>query len=87
MWDSFISKFCEAEFLCYQGDPNWVGWVVLVLLIIILIAILSPFLLIIFDVIRLALKSKVTNYYTATVIILVLLYIIFGYVDFSGFPD
>jgi len=25
----FIESFCKVEFLCYQGDPNWLGWIVL----------------------------------------------------------
>ena len=25
----FIESFCKVEFLCYQGDPNWLGWMVL----------------------------------------------------------
>jgi hypothetical protein len=29
MWDSFISTFCKVQFLCYSGDPNWLGWVVI----------------------------------------------------------
>jgi hypothetical protein len=30
MWEGFIRGFCKVEFLCYAGDPNWLGWVVLV---------------------------------------------------------
>ena len=29
MWDSFIRGFCKVEFLCYAGDPNWLGWMVM----------------------------------------------------------
>lgn len=29
MWDKFIVGFCKVEFLCYQGDPNWLGYIVL----------------------------------------------------------
>ena len=25
----FIAGFCKVEFLCYAGDPNWLGWIVL----------------------------------------------------------
>lgn len=31
MFDGFISSFCKVEFLCYAGDPNWLGWMVLVM--------------------------------------------------------
>jgi len=23
----FYEKFCEVEFLCHQGEPNWLGWI------------------------------------------------------------
>lgn len=26
MWNKFISGFCKVEFLCFAGDPNWLGW-------------------------------------------------------------
>ena len=29
MWDSFKNSFCKVEFLCYAGDPNWLGWLVI----------------------------------------------------------
>ena len=25
----FIESFCKVEFVCYQGDPNWLGWLFL----------------------------------------------------------
>lgn len=28
-WDGFIAGFCEVQFLCFQGHPNWLGWIVL----------------------------------------------------------
>ncbi len=27
--DSLITKFCKVEFLCYAGEPNWLGWAIL----------------------------------------------------------
>ena len=39
MWDSFISGFCKVAFLCYAGDPNWLGWIVLVIFALIIFAI------------------------------------------------
>jgi hypothetical protein len=24
-----IDSFCKVEFLCYAGEPNWLGWLVL----------------------------------------------------------
>jgi hypothetical protein len=28
-WDKFIFEFCKVEFVCWQGEPNWLGWIVL----------------------------------------------------------
>jgi hypothetical protein len=30
-WDRFIFGFCKVEFLCWQGEPNWLGFMVLAL--------------------------------------------------------
>ena len=27
--DEIYNKFCEVQFLCYQGEPNWLGWLIL----------------------------------------------------------
>ena len=29
MYDEFISGFCQVQFLCYEAEPNWLGWIVL----------------------------------------------------------
>jgi hypothetical protein len=29
-WASFITGFCKVEFLCYNAEPNWLGWVAIV---------------------------------------------------------
>ena len=26
----FIESFCKVEAVCYQGDPNWLGWLLLI---------------------------------------------------------
>ena len=26
LWHSFLYGFCKVDFLCWQGDPNWLGW-------------------------------------------------------------
>lgn len=28
-WTGFITGFCEVQFLCYEGHPNWLGWLIL----------------------------------------------------------
>ena len=35
MFDNFINSFCKVQFLCYQGEPNWMGLIVLFPLVII----------------------------------------------------
>ena len=27
LWDKFITGFCKVEFACWNGEPNWLGWV------------------------------------------------------------
>ena len=26
----FFYEFCKVEFLCYVGEPNWLGWLILI---------------------------------------------------------
>lgn len=28
-WQSFIEAFCKVEFLCFQKEPNWLGWAII----------------------------------------------------------
>ena len=28
-WADFIAGFCKVEVLCYAGEPNWLGGIVL----------------------------------------------------------
>ena len=42
-FDKFILSFCKVEFLCYSGDPNWLGWIFLVCLGIFLVWLLLAF--------------------------------------------
>ncbi len=28
--NGFYEFFCKVEFLCYQGEPNWLGWIVII---------------------------------------------------------
>ena len=39
MFESFISSFCKVEFLCYQGDPNWLGLILLGIVALVVIGI------------------------------------------------
>lgn len=27
-WEGWHENFCKVEFLCYMGEPNWLGYVV-----------------------------------------------------------
>lgn len=27
IWAEFLTGFCQAEFLCTAGEPNWRGWI------------------------------------------------------------
>ena len=29
MWDKFIYEFCKVQFLCYEWEPNWLGWILI----------------------------------------------------------
>ena len=35
MFDNFINSFCKVQFLCYEGEPNWLGVILLFPLVII----------------------------------------------------
>ena len=28
--NDFYNFFCKVEFLCYQNEPNWLGWLAMV---------------------------------------------------------
>lgn len=30
LWNSVIFNFCKVDFLCWNGEPNWLGWIVLI---------------------------------------------------------
>lgn len=29
LWASFITSFCKVSIVCWQGEPNWLGWIVI----------------------------------------------------------
>ena len=29
-WTWFITGFCKVDFVCFEGSPNWLGWILLV---------------------------------------------------------
>ena len=28
-WDKIIFEFCKVNFLCWHGEPNWLGWILI----------------------------------------------------------
>lgn len=30
-WQSFKVGFCKVEFLCYAGEPNWLGSIIIII--------------------------------------------------------
>jgi len=39
-WDKFVYEFCKVEFVCWNGELNWLGWVFIVLGLLILLFLL-----------------------------------------------
>lgn len=31
IWRDFIFSFCKVGFVCWNGDPNWLGWILIAL--------------------------------------------------------
>lgn len=64
-WNFLITGYCKVEFLCYNGEPNWLGWIPLgflilmfiVLVVIVVIGGLLAFIGAIFEVIEVAILS------------------------------
>ena len=40
-WDQFIVGFCKVDFVCWQGEPNWLGWILISILGLILLGIVT----------------------------------------------
>lgn len=38
-WDSFLGGFCKVSFVCWHGEPNWLGWILIGLLGFVLVGI------------------------------------------------
>ena len=39
MWDSFLTGFCKVDAVCWHGDPNWLGWILIGILGIIVLTV------------------------------------------------
>jgi len=37
---SFLVGFCKVEAVCFEGDPNWLGWILIGILVIVLVIVL-----------------------------------------------
>ena len=27
LWNEFLIGFCKVDFVCWEDDPNWLGWI------------------------------------------------------------
>ena len=41
LWDQFIVGFCKVEAVCWNGDPNWFGWILIAVLAFILFIVVA----------------------------------------------
>lgn len=39
-WKSFLIGFCKVEAVCFEGNPNWLGWILIGILVIVLVIVL-----------------------------------------------
>jgi MFS family permease len=28
-WAAFLNEFCKVQSVCYEGNPNWLGWILI----------------------------------------------------------
>jgi hypothetical protein len=49
LWDRFIVGFCKVEAVCWNGEPNWFGWILIAVLAFILLMVVVVIKAIIFD--------------------------------------
>jgi hypothetical protein len=40
IWNSFINSFCKVGLLCFDNEPNWLGYIVLFFFFLFLLAII-----------------------------------------------
>jgi len=40
IWNAFINSFCKVEFLCFNNEPNWLGYIALFFFFLILLGII-----------------------------------------------
>ena len=40
-WDILLFELCKVDVVCWQGEPNWLGWVVIAIPILILIRVIK----------------------------------------------
>lgn len=33
MWDGIMFRFCKADYLCWNGEPHWLGYVVMIYIV------------------------------------------------------
>jgi MFS family permease len=40
VWNWFLDEFCKVDAVCYGGEPNWLGWVVIIFAASIIVSVL-----------------------------------------------
>ena len=58
MFDWFINSFCKVQFLCYQGEPNWLGIIVLLIPGIMLFLIICTIIILLPGAIKFLIEQK-----------------------------
>ena len=56
--DKLNNSFCKVQFLCYQGEPNWLGIIVLLVPGVILFLIISLILVLLPGAIKFSIEQK-----------------------------
>jgi hypothetical protein len=45
LWNKFIFHFCKVDFVCWNGEPNWLGWILIGIGVVVSLGVLSIVLL------------------------------------------
>ena len=30
LWNDFVIGYCKVDVVCWAGEPNWLGWLILI---------------------------------------------------------
>ena len=75
----FVTSFCKVEFFCYEGEPNWLGLLVLIMFFAVIIAfVFGGFALYLGEWNNLFIKTPFDSLFKGVIIICQLVVIVFG---------